>query len=213
MSSKLCVPTTTENLLRLSPLYHDYFGEQQAAFTKMLDGFADAGCYVPRFYHAPDSGSQLAGVPANGYKTYLMALPVGSFILGFLHTTSSAPGSAGSTPPSIQVPPNASGFTCQITDLAIDHKLFSHPTPEAWFINDNLLGASSGAPPYPGNTLGFTFPSFVRLLPAPYPVVPPGQFQVEFWNSLDVVNTDVQMTFLVLVPDAGNVNAGRVSSK
>lgn len=216
MSSKLCVPTLTENLLRLSPLYHDYFGEQQAAFTKMLDGFAEAGCYVPRFYHAPDSGSQFLGVAPSGYKTYLMALPVGSFILGFLHTTSSAPDSAGATsagPQVINVPPNASGFSCQITDLSIDHKLFSRPAPEAWFINDNLLSASTGAPPYPANTKGFTFPSFVRLLPAPYPVVPPGQFQVEFWNSLDVLNTDVQMTFLVLVPDSGNVNAARVSSK
>ena len=213
MSSKLCVPTLTENLLRLSPLYHDYFGEQQAAFTKMLDGFADAGCYVPRFFHAPDSGSQLAGVPPNGYKTYLMALPVGSFILGFLHTTTSAAG-FDQDAPMLNVPPNKSGFSCQITDLSIDHKLFSRPAPEAWFINDQVFGGSDNPfPPYPGATRGFTFPSFPRLLPAPYPVVPPGQFQVEFWNSLGSVNTDVQMTFLVLVPDSGNMNAGRMSGK
>jgi hypothetical protein len=206
MSSKICVPTQTENLLRLSPLYHDYFGEQQAAFTKMLDGFCDLGCYVPRFFHTPDAGSQFLGVPANGFKTYLMALPVGSFILGYLHTTSQ------SDP--IQAPPIQSGFTCQITDLSINHKWFTKPVPEAYFVNDAFAAASTGGqPPYPDNTFGFTFPSFPRLLPAPYPVVDLGQFQVEFWNSEDGVNTDIQLTFLVLVPTSGNVNAARVSSK
>jgi hypothetical protein len=211
--SGACVPKQTENLLTLSPLYHDYWGEQMAAYTRRLDGFANRGCYVPRFFHAPDSESQFVGLAANGYKTYLLALPLGSFIVGFLHTTSSAPGSSGpATAPVINVPPNASGFTCQITDLAIDHKWFSHPIEEAWFINDNLLGPSTFAP-YANNTKGFTWPSFPRLLPVPYPVVAPGQLQVEFWNSLDVLNNDVQLTFLVLVPDGVNQNAGRVSGK
>jgi hypothetical protein len=209
----VCVPKSTENLLTLSPLYRDYWGEQMAAYTRRLDGFAKLGCYVPRFYHTPDSESQFVGIPPNGYKTYLLALPIGAFIIGFLHTTSSAPNSSGpATTPVINVPPNASGFTCQITDLSIDHKWFSHPIEEAWFINDNLLGPSA-FPPYPDNTLGFTFPSYPRLLATPYPVVAPGQFQVEFWNALDTTNKDCQLTFLVLVPDGVNQNAGRVSGK
>ncbi len=173
----LCVPKKTENLLRLSPLYRDYFGEQQARFTERLDQFARMGCYVPRFYHTPDSESQFIGIAANGYKTYLLALPPGSFIIGFVHTTSSAPNSSGpSTQPNVNVPPNASGFTVQITDLSIDHDWFSKPMDEAWFINDNLLGPGVEAyPPYPDNTLGFTFPSFPRLLPVPYPVVDPAR--------------------------------------
>ena len=225
--SGVCVSKQTENLLRLSPIYKDYWGEQMAAYTRRLDGFARLGCYVPRFYHAPDSESQFVGIPPNGYKTYLLNLPLGSFIIGFLHTTSSAPGSAGMVEdPVVQAPPNLSGFTCQITDLSLDHKWFSRPAEEAWFINDNLLGPSElnnpfPIPPYPANTLGFTFPSFPRLLPVPYPVIPPGQFQVEFWNSLDTdnlgnlggTNKDCQMTFLVLVPDGVNQNAGRASAK
>lgn len=213
--SRICVPKQTENLLRLSPLFTNYWGDQQARYTERLDGFPKAGCFVPRFFHSPDSESQLLGIPANGYKTYLLALPLGSFILGYLHTTSSAPASAGPADvPVPNAPPNASGFTCQITDVAIDHKWFSRPAPEAFFINDNLLGASGGGlPPYPYNTLGFTFPSFPRLLPIPYPVVPPGQFIIEFWNQLDQANTDCQMTFLVLVPDTVNQNAGKGSNK
>lgn len=211
--SGVCVPKSTENLLTLSPLYRDYWGEVMAAYTRRLDGFARLGCYVPRFYHAPDSESQFVGVPANGYKPYLLALPLGSYIIGFLHSTSSAPGSSGpATTPVANVPPNASGFTCQITDLSIDHKWFSHPVEEAWFINDNLLGPSA-FPPYTNASKGFTFPSFPRLLPVPYPVVSPGQFQVEFWNSLNAVNTDCQLTFLVLQPDGLNQNAGKGSSK
>ncbi len=207
--NKVCVPKQTENLLRLSPLYRDYWGEQMAAFTAHLDGFARLGCYVPRFFHAPDSESQFVGIAANGYKSYLLSLPIGAFVVGFLHSPSSAPSSSGPAPtPVLNIPPNASGFTCQVTDLALDHKWFSRPMEEAWFINDNLLGPSSTFPPYIANTLGFTFPSFPRLLPAPYPIVPPGQLVVEFWNALDVTNTDCQMTFLVLVPDGVNQNAG-----
>lgn len=218
MSGKVCVPTITENLLRLAPTYREYWGEQQAAFTRRLDVFSNAGCYVPRFFHAPDSQSQFVGVPPNGYMTYLLALPVGSFLLGFLHTTAGSPRTfdGGTTTP--QPPPNPGSFSCQVTDLSIDHKLFSRPMPEAWFLNDNVLGFSQ-FPPYPSAHLPYTFPSFPRLLPVPYPVVGQGQFQVEFWNSLGPVsdeqpnNTDVQMTFLVLVPDGPNTNASRVSSK
>ena len=206
--STFCVPKNTENLLSLSPLYHDYWGEQMAAFTRRLDRFAHLGCYVPRFYHAPDSESQFVGVQPNGYKTYLLSLPIGSFILGFLHTTQSFPNATMSP----SVPPNASGFTVQITDLSIDHKWFSHPCPEAWFVND-LAVPRTAFPPYANSTFAFTFPSFPRLLATPYPVVEPGQFQVEFYNSIDTVNNDVQLTFLVLVPDGANQNAVKGSGK
>jgi hypothetical protein len=209
----VCVPRQTENLLTLSPLYRDYWGEQMAAFTRRLDGFAKAGCYQPRFYHTPDSESQFVGIAPGGYKTYLLSLPLGSFILGWLHNNSSAPGSSGpATTSVINAPPNLSGFTAQITDLSIDHKLFSRPAEEAWFINDNLLGPSTFLP-FIDTVYGFTFPSFPRLLPVPYAVVPPGQVQVEFRNSLDTVNQDVQLTFLVMVPDGSGGNATKGSGK
>jgi len=203
----ICVPKQTENLLHLSPLYRDYFGELQAEYARKYDWFAKLGCFEPRFYHAPSSETQFNGIAAAGYLTYLLSLPIGSFLIGYLHTTSSAPNSAEpATNPVPNVPPNASGFSVQITDLALDHKFFSHPVPEAYFINDNLLGENPN-PPYINNTQGYTFPSFPRLLPVPYPIVPPGQLQVEFWNSQTQTNTDAQLTFLVLVPDGGNQNA------
>lgn len=206
MSSRLCVPSQTENPLRLSPVFRDYWGEEMSRLTERTDVFAKAGCYAPRFYHAPDSETQLKGIPAGGYVEYLMALPIGAFILGYLHTTSSAPGSSGTG-----VPPNISGFACQITDLALDHKWFSRPAEEAFFVNDDFT-TTTGVP-YPGTTNGYTFPSFPRLLPVPYPVVPPGQFVVEFWNALSSLNTDCQMTFLVMIPDGVNQNAQKGSSK
>jgi hypothetical protein len=206
MSSRLCVPSQTDNPLRLSPLFRDYWGEQMAAFTRRTDLFARAGCYVPRFFHAPDSETQFKGLAAGGYLTYLLSLPIGSFILGYLHTTSSAPNSNGGG-----VPPNASGFTCQITDLALDHKWFSRPAEEAYFVNDDFT--TTAGPPYTASTHGVTFPSTPRLLTQPYPVVPPGQFVVEFWNALSSLNTDVQMTFLVMVPDGPDTNARRGSTK
>jgi hypothetical protein len=205
MSSRLCVPSQTENPLRLSPLYREYWGEQMAAFTKRTDVFSKAGCYVPRFYHAPDSRKQLLGVPAGGYVPYLLSLPIGSFILGYLHNNSSAPDSAGD-PTQVK-----GGFVCQITDLSLDHKWFSRPADEGYFINDVVLNPTGAQ--YVNTAFGYTFPSAPRLLPVPYPVVPPGQFNVEFWNSLGQVNTDVQLTFLVMVPDGPDTNARRGSSR
>lgn len=203
----VCCPTLTENLMRLSPIFRDYWGEQVARFVERTDVFCKAGCFVPRFYHAPSSDDQFVGVAARGYIPYVLALPIGSYVLGFLHTTSSAPGAPGFAP----APPNPSGFTCQITDLSVNHKWFTRPMPEAWFINDFFApGGNNTYPPYPLNTQGYTWPNFPRLLAVPYPIVPPGRLKVEFWNSLASVNTDVQMTFLVMVPNnlkGGGLNA------
>jgi hypothetical protein len=208
MSSRLCVPSITENPLKLSPLYREYWGEQMASFTRRTDVFARAACYVPRFFHAPDSQKQALGVPANGFVSYLLSLPIGSFLLGYLHTTSSAGESNGTG-----LPPNQSGFTCQVTDLSIDHEFFSRPAQEAWFVNDQFVITGPNPQPYTNSQHGYTFPSTPRLLPVPYPIVPPGQLLVEFWNSLSEPNTDVQMTFLVMVPDGPDTNARRGSSK
>lgn len=216
MSSRLCVPSQTENPLRLAALFRDYWGEQMASFTEAVDFFAKAGCYVPRFFHAPDAQTQLNGIPPNGYLEYLLSLPIGSFILGYLHTTSSVQGSGGTG-----LPPNLSGFTMQVTDLSIDHKWFSRPAEEAYFVNDQFVIRAGQAQPYTNSARGYTFPSCVRLLPKPYPVVAPGQFMIEFWNALASYteaapgspNTDVQMTFLVMVPDGVNQNARNGSGK
>lgn len=193
----VCIPTQTENPLRLSPLFTDYWGDFMARFTEQTDIFGKLGCYAPRFYHAPDATTELNGVPAGGYIEYLLTLPVGSFLCGFLHSTTSAVGTAPANPIS---PPASSGFVCQITDLATDHKFFyNRPAPEAWFLNDYLQPVNAN-PPYGGSTNGFVFPVTPRLLPQPFPIVPPAQLLIEFWNQLATLNKAVQLTLLVMVP-------------
>ena len=96
-------------------------------------------------------------------------------------------------------PAGAVRVVCQITDLSIDKQLFSKPVPEAWFLNDYLQPASAN-PPYPNSTNGYVSPVTPRLLPVPYPIVPPAQLMVEFWNQLATLNTACQLTFLVMVP-------------
>jgi hypothetical protein len=193
MSTGVCVPLTTENPLRLSPLFTDYWGDFMAGFTGATDVFSQLGCYAPRFFHAPDSTTELNGVPAGGYIDYLLELPLGSFLCGFLHSTVSIPDTAPTNPIS---PPAQSGFVCQITDLSIDRAIFSQPVPEAWFLNDYLQPVSAN-PPYANSANGFVSPVSPRLLSVPYP---PGQLLVEFWNQLGGLNTACQMTFLVMVP-------------
>src|SRR5580692_2981844 len=161
--STVCVPLTTENPLRLSPLFTDYWGDFMASVTKRTDVFARLGCYAPRFYHAPDSNTENAGLAAGGYVEYLLTLPVGSFLCGFLHSTVSIPDTAPTDPIG---PPAQSGFVIQITDLSIDKQLFSKPVPEAWFLNDYLQPISAN-PPYGGSTNGFVSPVTPRLLPVP----------------------------------------------
>ena len=204
----VCVPTQTENPLRLSPLFRDYWGDWMARFTERTDFFSNLGCYAPRFYHAPDSTTEFDGVPAGGYIEYLLTLPIGSFLCGYLHTTVSAGGSAPSNP---VAPPAGSGFVAQITDLALDHQLFTKPVPEAFFLNDWLQRASAN-PPYANSINGFVTPTTPRLLPVPYPIVPPGQLMIEFWNQLGpgtveepLLNKAVQLTFLVMVPQGEGV--------
>ena len=50
-----------------------------------------------------------------------------------------------------------------------------------------------------------------RLLMAPYPVAPPGQFKVEFWNILlqlidPTSNPYISLDFVVAEPDAEGSN-------
>jgi hypothetical protein len=81
----------------------------------------------------------------------------------------------------------------QITDVRLEHKFFSQPVPE-WYFAQPGLGTD-------------TLTKQLRALVKPYPVVPPGQFMVEFWNQSAVQNTRAQITLFVaeLDPDAGSL--------
>ena len=187
----ICAPLKTLlNPLKLAPEYRDFWGDQHSRFAELTDRICDAECFVPRVYHAPDNTTEIAGVAANDYLEYILPLPAGSFILAWLHSTTAVAGANGSPPP-------GSGFSLQVTDVKRNFKFFQKPVPESYFLNGppqpNDFGVFAGGTPY------LACPS-PRLLPAPYPVSAPGEFQFEFWNTLASLNTLVQMSLLVAVP-------------
>jgi hypothetical protein len=169
----------------MMPDYREYWGDQHAKLVELTDAIQEAGCFTPRIYHAPDSTQENAGV--TDYLEYILALPLGSWILGYLHnTTSQASPSA---------PPALSGYSCQITDMARNWKFFDKPVPEVYFLN----GPSA---PYFGSTSALVqTPASPRLLTCPYPVTPPGQFKIEFWNQIGGTNKQCQLNLLVAVPE------------
>jgi hypothetical protein len=191
----ICFPTQPPfNPLRLSSNYRDYFGDSHAKLTALTDQICNAGCYIPRIFHAPDTSAENAGVPANGYIEYALSLPAGSFIIAFMHAFTSQ-GSLNTTDPPVQ-----SGFRCQITDVKAQYKFFNKPVPEAYFLND--VPSSNASSPFNVDDL-YVLNETPRLLPGPYPVVPPGMFKVEFWNLLASTNNLIRLSFLVAVPDVG----------
>jgi hypothetical protein len=190
----ICVPTTPAIApLRLASDYRDYYGRQHEMLVEKIDPVIAAGCYMPRIYHAPSSAEEVAGVPGNGYLEYVLELPAGGFILGFLHTTLS-----GLVDESIPV----SGFRFQISDVTRNYRFFGKPVPEAWLLNDQL-----GTDDTQFNNEWVLNPA-PRLLAAPYPIAPPGQFKVEFWETTGSLNTYVQISLVVAVPPGGT-NGGK----
>jgi len=188
-----CFPTKPPfNPLRLASNYRDYWGDADARLAELTDPLLDAACYVPRIFHAPDTEAENAGVDPQDYREYVLALPAGSFIVGYLHSFT---GQLNASDP--DNPPVRSSFRFQITDVQKQFRFFEKPIPEAWLLNDapssNTLAQISGG-------LYVLNPS-PRLLTALYPVTPPGVFKVEFWNTLDTVNTGVRLSLLVAVPD------------
>lgn len=192
MSLRGCFPTRVPfSPLRLASNYRDYYGDPHAKLTELIDPFLEAACYVPRIYHAPDTETETVGLDANGYLEYVLAIPAGSFLLGFLHTFTGLanPGNASN-------PPVGSSFRFQLTDVERSYRFFDKPIPEAFLLND--------IPSF--NPEGLTAPIYVlnpspRLLPAPYPVAPPGVFKVEFWNVLNSHNPDVRLSLVAAVPN------------
>lgn len=185
------------NPLRLASNYRDYFGDPHALLTEMTDVILNSGCYVPRIYQTPDTFLTDAGVEPNGFLDYALAIPGGSFILGFLTGFTSGPSA------NLTDPPVTSGFRVQITDVRADHKFFAKPVPEAYLLND--IPSSNPQGVLDPTSLAVQNQT-VRLLPAPYPVVPPGIFKMEFWNFLEVAgvpvtNFLVRLAVLVAIPD------------
>lgn len=175
--SRLSVPTVVPiKPLRLREDYRDYYGDAHACLAEMYDRLQDAGCYEPRVFHAPDTATENAGLPVDGYLEYMLALPPGAFIVGFLH------GCPGLAQPFSDSSPAVTSFTVQITDVERDYKLFGKPVPETFLFPDHPSpGANQFSfAPNSGPPIQLNVP---RLLTAPYPVAPPGVFRIEFWNQ------------------------------
>ena len=177
--------------LRLASNYRDYPGDPHAFLAALVDPIINAACYVPRIFHAPDTQAENLGVAPLDYLEYVLAIPPGSFILGYLHTYTSL-GSLNDTDPPVQ-----SGFKFQIEDVERRYRFFEKPIPEAFLLND---APSSNPQSVMGAGLYVLNPS-VRLLMAPYPVAPPGMFKIEFWNTLNQLNTNIRLSLMVAVPN------------
>jgi hypothetical protein len=204
MRSFCCTSVPPINPLYLASNFRDGFGEAHARLAELLDPIWMSGCFEPRIFHAPDTQSENVGATAaSPYIQYVLDIPVGSFILAYLHHAASQV-----NPNVATCPPVPSSFRVQITDVARSYRFFEKPVPEAFFLNDAPSMNPSG--PFFGSSSGFLYelnPS-PRLLTAPYPVAPPsGKFKVEFWNSLNAANTLMQLSFLVAVP-AASTNGG-----
>lgn len=144
----------------ITPLQYDQFnretwGDFDAAVIAQLASLAYDSCYKPKLYKAPDSTSEL--IANNGYVSYGLSITSGALIYG-LYTY------------------NSSSWVVQVTDMSLDHQLFSEPVPVA-LLNNNQK--SSGFP---------------NLLTCPHPVVGTGVFRVQLWNNSGGAKR-VQMVF------------------
>ncbi len=199
-SLKTCFPTQAPfSPLRLASDYRDFWGDADARLAEMVDPLLSAACYVPRVFHAPSTEDENAGLAARGYLEYALALPAGSFIVGFQHSYTGL-----ANPNDAANPPVLSSFRFQITDVRMQYRFFEKPLPEAWLLNDvptsNAAGLVAGGLYVPN-------PS-PRLLTALYPVTPPGMFRVEFWNLLNSTNAGVRLSLFVAVPDEDLLGRG-----
>ena len=191
---KTCFPTRPPlNPLRMASNYRDYWGCADACLTELTDPLLNAACYVPRIYHAPDTEQENAGVAALDYTEYALALPAGSFIVGYMHVYTSLMNAGNALDPPVR-----SSFRFQITDVQKQYRFFEKPVPEAWLLNDSP--SSNLQTPFGAAGLFVLNPS-PRLLTALYPVTPPGVFKVEFWNVLGERNKGIRLSLLVAVPD------------
>lgn len=152
---------------QLDSNYADYWAEYLPYELENWWPIVNAGCYVPRWYMAPSQ--DLMNMTAGQYVEFALQLPAGSFILAIGHS-----------PKVDEKLFTAAGlFTCQITDVSVDHQWFSNPVPDAFFFKQN------------GTRNGY-------VLPKPYPVILPGNFRTEFWCRTAGI---CELTFAVAVPE------------
>ena len=145
--------------LSLNPLTRDLWGAFDASAIAQLAPLASDPCYTMKFYKAPADNQEL--LPANAYAPYGLKITPGSIIFGFYLPINV----------SSQVPPL---FTVQITDVDMNHKLFTEPKASLFLANFKPCYASIAT-----TNMG----SFPNLLSTPYPVVGRGVFKVDIQDT------------------------------
>ena len=163
--------------LQLDALTRDYKGHYDAYVISQLAPLANEQCYQPKFYKAPASADEV--IAAGGNAQYGLKITPGSLIYGFY-----LPGLVNTLLP---LP-----FSVQITDVQLRHKFFDEPVPSVFLANFKPEGLSTN--PLLASGAIFSFPS---LLNCPYPVVSPGMFKVDIWNTGDSA-ARIQLVFGVL---------------
>lgn len=154
---------------QLDSMYSDVWGEFLPFALQSWIPILEAGCFVPRWYQLPINSLQ--PMTLGQYNSWSLQIPPGSFILSILHTFNEA------APESL----TASGrFSVQITDTNLDYIWFSQPIPDLLFVKQLGTGRNG------------------YVLPKPYPVISPGNFQYERWCTFA---GKCQLCFAVAVPE------------
>ena len=149
--------------LSLSPLVRDLWGSFDASAIAQLAALASDSCYSIKFYKAPADNQEL--LPANGYAPYGLKITPGSLIFGFYLACDSE----------TLLPP---AYTVQITDVDMEHKLFTEPIASLFLANY--------LPTYQ-DVAGVLRGSFANLLTAPYPVTGRGAFKIDIQDTSGAV--------------------------
>jgi hypothetical protein len=162
---------------QLDSQYADVWGEFLPFALQSWIPIYEAGCYVPRWYQAPINSLQ--NMVAMEYSTWSLQIPPGSFIMEIMHRVrfeSVVPPPSGGGSPVF----TAGTFQVQITDTTLDYEWFSQPVPDLLFNKQTATGRNG------------------HVLPKPYPVVSPGNFQIERWCT---ASGSCQLLFAVAVPE------------
>lgn len=150
--------------LSLNPFTRDLWSEFDATAIAQLAALAADPCYRIKLYKAPADNQEL--LPANGYAAYGLKITPGSLIFGFY-----LPCVYNTRIPSASVP---LAFTVQITDVDLEHKLFTEPKSSLFLANAKFTYLTVGTVPAG---------SFPNLLTAPYPVVGRGAFKIDIQDT------------------------------
>ena len=145
--------------LSLDPLTRDTWGQSDAAAIAQIAMLAGDACYAPKFYKAPDLGSEV--MAAYDYLAFGLKMTPGSLIIGLYLPAD----------PVSLMPPL---FNLQVTDTALGRKWWDAAIPSFFVGNYKATAADTLLP-----RLG----SFPNLLNCPYPVVGDGLFLVELWET------------------------------